>query len=128
VPRQKPRNGTWAFQWLFSCKQLPAPSKSDFMGYQINFGSFTSKHEAFYWRYKSCCNSNFSYLCSCTSPLATLARTRTRNCSAATPTSPGGQRQILPPLHVGFSSAIWSLRRPQKLEATKRHRHPVGHL
>jgi hypothetical protein len=38
----------------------------------------------------------------------------------------GGQRQILPPLHGGCSSATWSLRRSPKLEATKRH--PVGHL
>jgi hypothetical protein len=43
VPRQKPRNGTWAFQWLFTCKQLPALSKSDPMAQQINFCSFTSK-------------------------------------------------------------------------------------
>jgi hypothetical protein len=40
-------NGRWAFQWLFSCKKLLAPSKSDFMGQQINFGSFTSKHGTF---------------------------------------------------------------------------------
>jgi hypothetical protein len=36
-------------------------------------------------------------------------------------TAPGGQRQILPPLHVGCPSATWSLRRPPELEATKRH-------
>jgi hypothetical protein len=40
--------------------------------------------------------------------------------------APGGQRRLWSLLHVGFSSATWSLRRPPKLEATKRH--PVGHL
>jgi hypothetical protein len=40
--------------------------------------------------------------------------------------APGGHRRLWPPLHVGCSSATWSLRRPPKLEATKRH--PVGHL
>jgi hypothetical protein len=35
--------------------------------------------------------------------------------------APGGQSQLLPPLHVGFSSATRSLRRPPELEATKRH-------
>jgi hypothetical protein len=42
------------------------------------------------------------------------------------PLSRGPSAIMWPPLHVGSSSATWSLRRPPELEATKRH--PVGHL
>jgi hypothetical protein len=43
VPRQKSPNGTWAFQWLFTCKQLPTPGESDFVGQQTNFSAFLFK-------------------------------------------------------------------------------------
>ena len=89
------------------------------------FSAFTNKHGPFCCAMNTRETSNSSQLCPCISPLSASHRW------ATSPHPTTSLFVAIGDYDLFFTSGVhrllaWSLRRPPKLEATKRH--PVGHL
>jgi hypothetical protein len=79
---------------------LRAAINIDLMAQQNICSAFSNRHCPFWAKYHLRENSTSSYLCSCTGPLATLARANAK-IFGRDELALGGQRQLWPPLHTG---------------------------